>query len=339
MTEAPRKTGNDGSTAAGKAATVAAKAAPTTATQPDSVASTLKQDMPLVPASSIAGRALITVIAIMTYLAALAAGAAFLIAGASEGWRSSISREMTVQVRPAPGRDLEADAGKAAEIARSAPGVAEVRVFSKAESEHLLEPWLGAGLDLGELPVPRMIVVRNKAGETIDTAALRKALAEKLSTATLDDHRQWISRLATMANTIVLAATVIFLLVVTAMTMAVTFATRGAMVGNREIVDVLHFVGAEDRFIARQFQRHFLRLGLRGGLAGSLAAIVTFMGFGLATAWWLASPGGDQMEMMFGSFSLGLWGYVAILAIGVAIAFLTGTISRLIVYRRLGGME
>ena len=299
----------------------------------------LKQDMPLVPAASIAGRALVTVIAIMTYLASLAAGAAFLIAGASEGWRGSIAREMTIQVRPTAGHDLTVDAGKAAEVARAAPGVADVRVFTKEESERLLEPWLGAGLDLGELPVPRMIVLRNKVGEAIDAAALRKVLGEKLPSATLDDHKQWISRLSTMANSVVFGAVVIFLLVLTAMTMAVTFATRGTMVGNREIVDVLHFVGAEDRYIARQFQRHFIRLGLRGGLAGSIAAILTFASLGFLTAWWLSGPGGDEMEMLFGSFSLGVWGYAAILMIGVAIAFLTGAISRMTVYRRLGGME
>jgi cell division transport system permease protein len=187
--------------------------------------------------------------------------------------------------------------------------------------------------------VPRMIVVRNKPNEAIDTAALRKALAEKISAASLDDHRQWVSRLSAMANTIVFAALVIFILVLTAMTMAVIFATRGAMAGNREIVDVLHFVGAEDKYIAREFQRHFLRLGLRGGLAGSFAAILTFAGLGLLTAWWLASPGGDQVEVMFGSFGLGLLGYAAIVAIGVAIAFLTGAISRSIVYRRLTGLD
>ena len=298
----------------------------------------LKQDMPLVPASTIAGRALVTVIAIMTYLAALAAGAAFLIAGASDGWRNSISREMTIQVRPAAGRDLEADTSKAAELTRATPGVAEVRVFSKAESEALLEPWLGSGLDLRELPVPRMIVVRNTPGEAIDTPALRKALSEKISTASLDDHRQWVSRLSAMANTIVFGALLIFILVVTAMTMAVTFATRGAMAGSREIVDVLHFVGAEDKYIARQFQRHFLRLGLRGGLTGSIAAIFTFAGLGILASWWLATPGGEQMGMLFGAFGLSLSGYVAILAIGVAIAGLTGMISRVIVYRRLSGL-
>ena len=321
----------------GAVAAIKSAAAPAPPRQPATPG--LKQDMPLVPASSIAGRALVTVIAIMTYLASLSAGAAFLIAGASEGWRSSISREMTIQVRPTAGRDLEADTAKAADVARAAQGVSEIRVYTKAESEQLLEPWLGSGLDLGELPIPRMIVLRTKSGQAVDTTALRKALSDTVSTANLDDHRQWISRLSAMANTVVAAAVVLFALVLTAMTMAVIFATRGAMAGTREIVDVLHFVGAEDKFISRQFQRHFLRLGLRGAMIGSLAAIATFFGLSLLASWWLAAPGGDQMQTLFGSFGLGFFGYATILAIGVGIAFLTAAISQMIVFRRLTGRE
>ena len=43
------------------------------------------------------------------------------------------------------------------------------------------------------------------------------------------------------------------------------------MAGNREIIEVLHFVGASDAFIAREFQSHFRRLGLRGAIIGELA--------------------------------------------------------------------
>ena len=44
------------------------------------------------------------------------------------------------------------------------------------------------------------------------------------------------------------------------------------MAGNKDVVEVLHFVGAHDSFIANEFQRHFLWLGLKGGLIGGGAA-------------------------------------------------------------------
>jgi cell division transport system permease protein len=155
----------------------------------------LKRNMPLVPAASIAGRALVTVIAIMTFLAALAAGSGVLVGEASRGWLDSVSREMTVQIKPVAGRDIEADVRRAEEAARAAPGVVKTRIFNKAQSAHLLEPWLGAGLDLGELPIPRLIVLELGPGR-FDPAALRRALAERLPNAMLDDHRLWMERLA-----------------------------------------------------------------------------------------------------------------------------------------------
>ncbi|MBV8848601.1 MAG: ABC transporter permease [Methylobacteriaceae bacterium] len=294
----------------------------------------LRREMPLVPAASIAGRALVTVIAIMTFLASLAAGTAILIGDASRGWQSTVAQEATIQVRPVAGHDLDADTRKAAEIASQTPDVGEVRTFSAAESARLLEPWLGGGLDLGELPVPRMIVVK-KTGAAFDPEALRASLKKAVPSAIFDDHSQWLSRLTVMTRTVVGAAIVLFALVLTTMLLAVAFATRGAMAGNSEIINVLHFVGAEDRFIAREFQHHFLRLGLRGGLIGAGCAALTFFTLGRLAPFWTATASGDQMEALFGGFALNLQGYLAIGAICIGIALLTGLISRIIVYRHL----
>src|SRR5262249_47941916 len=138
----------------------------------------------IVPADSIAGRALVAVIAIMTFLAALTLGAVVLVRAASSEWQSEVAREVTIQVKPAAGRNIEADVTKAAEIATGLAGVAGVRPYSKAESMRLLEPWLGTGLTLNDLPVPRLIVVRLSADATPDLAALAKALADQIPGAT-----------------------------------------------------------------------------------------------------------------------------------------------------------
>ena len=300
----------------------------------------LRRTMPLVPSSSIAGRALVIVIAIMTFLAALTAGGAILVAHASQDWRGSVAREMTIQVRQIAGRDVDAAAAKAGEIARQLPGIGDVKVYSRAESERLLEPWLGSGLDLGELPVPRLIVVElGESGVKPDLERLRQSLSKEVPGSSLDDHAIWLDRLVVMANSVVIIALVIFALVVVAMVLAVAFATRGAMAGNREIIDVLHMVGAADAFIADQFQRHFMSLGLKGGVIGAVSGALAFALAGLMTSIWSATPGGDQVESLFGTFSLGLTGYAAILMIGLALAMVTGFMSRMIVFRHLHGLN
>ncbi|HRE21979.1 MAG TPA: ABC transporter permease [Rhabdaerophilum sp.] len=293
----------------------------------------------VLPAKSIAGRALVLVIVIMTFLAGLTAGAVHLIADASSDWSRDIAREITIQIRPLPGRDIEADIRIAADLAGRTRGVEAVRIFDRKEGEKLLEPWLGSGLDLSELPVPRLIVMKLSTGATPDFAALKKDLAERVPNAGLDDHRLWLGRLRAMADALVVIGIVILVLVLAATGLAVAFATRGAMAGTAHIIDVLHLVGAEDSYIAREFQRHFLRLGLKGGLTGALLAMLFYLLMALSSARFAVTPGAEQVEALFGRFSLPGAGFISVLAIGIVVSVVTAIVSRVTVFRTLSGVD
>jgi cell division transport system permease protein len=294
---------------------------------------------PIIPKNSIAGQSLIAVIAIMTFLASLSTGAVILVLGSAAEWQSEVSREMTIQVRPLPARDIEADVKRAADIARAARGIADVRPYSKEESTSLLEPWLGTGLSLEDLPIPRLIVVRITPGETPDVPALRAALASQLPSASLDDHRGWIDRMRTMAGTAIGGGFAVLALMLAATALSVSFATRGAMAINRPIVGVLHFIGAKNGFIAGQFRRHFLMLGLKGGLIGGGAAIILFALAGTVADWFLATAGANEIAALFGTFSIGTAGYVAVLCQVLLIALVTAETSRQVVNRTLEAVE
>jgi cell division transport system permease protein len=293
----------------------------------------------IVPKSSIAVRSLAAVVAIMTFLASLTAGAALLVVSAASNWQSEVGREVTLQVRPAPGRDIEADVRTATALARVAPGVADVEPYSREQSEQLIQPWLGTGLKLDDLPIPRLIVIKLMPGGTPDFAALRGKLAAQLPTASLDDHRGWIERMRTMASTAVIAGLAVLGLVLAVTVLSVTFATRGAMAINRPIVEVLHYVGATDNFIAGQFQHHFLMLGFKGGATGGGAAMLLFGCIEAARAWLTGTPGGDEAAALFGSLSIGVDGYLAILGQIVVMAVVTALVSRYTVSRTLAAID
>src|SRR4051812_17971062 len=133
---------------------------------------------PIVPRASIAGRALVAVVAIMTFLASLTTGAVLLVSASAAEWQSEVSSEITVQVRPVAGRDLERDSAAVTEAVRVQPGIAGVQAYSREDSAKLLEPWLGAGLSLDELPVPRLIVARVAPGAVLDLAQLRSRISQ-----------------------------------------------------------------------------------------------------------------------------------------------------------------
>lgn len=292
-------------------------------------------ETPLVPVDSAASRALVAVIAILTFLAALCAGAAELVATNSAQWRSSVANEATIQIRPQAQHDTEALVAQAVAIARATPGIVAAEPFSLQQSERLLEPWLGSGLDLGELPVPRLIVLRVDGNAPPDLGALRALLREEVPGASLDDHAQWLARLSAMAQTIVAIGAGLVVLVVMAAGLAVAFATRGAMAGNMGIVEVLHYVGARDSYIAREFRNRFLRLGLKGGMIGGAAAVAVFAALSSVSAAWRASPSGDQIEALFGAFELGLRGYGVMAGVAVVVALVTALVSGVSVRRFL----
>jgi hypothetical protein len=45
-------------------------------------------------------------------------------AGSAAQWQGAVAQEVTIQVRPGPGRDTEADVARAVALAREAPGIA-----------------------------------------------------------------------------------------------------------------------------------------------------------------------------------------------------------------------
>jgi cell division transport system permease protein len=240
----------------------------------------------IVPQESVAGRALIFVIAIMTFLSCLTLGAVTLVRDTASVWQGQIAREATIQIKPAEGFDIEAALTRAAEIAKGFSGVSDVRIVDREATARLLEPWLGSGIDIDELPVPRLVIITIDEANPPDFAAMRSLLQPEVPTATLDDHRTWVDRLVAMASTTVTIGIAVLVLMLSATVLSVVFATRGAMAGNGHIIEVLHFVGAEASFIAQEFRRHFLATGMKGAAAGGIAAVIVFVFFSGRRATW-----------------------------------------------------
>lgn len=290
---------------------------------------------PLAPADTAAGRSLTLVVAIMTFLAALCAGAAALVADASAEWRGEAAREATIQLQAVKGRDIEVDLRVAAAIAEKTPGVRNAHIYTRAESEALLTPWLGEGLDLSDLPTPRLIVLRLGGDSPADLDSLRRDLAAALPNAILDDHHLVIARLGDMARVVVLGAMAIFGLVLIALGVVIASATRAAVAANREIVDILHVLGADDLLIAGEFRRRFLSFGLRGALIGGGGAIVFFLLAQALAGQRRATASADQLQAMFGDFALGAYGYGLILTLVALVAWLTAWLSQQTVFQYL----
>nr|WP_316656510.1 ABC transporter permease [uncultured Gellertiella sp.] len=290
---------------------------------------------PIVPPTNIQSNALAVVIAIMAFLACLTLGGVSMVRATAASWQSQISREITIQIKPDDGLDMDTALAKARDIALSFVGTRDGQIMDEAATARLLEPWLGPNLDIKELPVPRLVIITIDEQHPPDFEAMRGLLKESVPQASLDDHRTWVDRLVSMAHTTVLIGVSIMGLVFSAMILTVIFATRGALSGNRHIVEVLHFVGAEASFVGREFQKHFLKISLKGSAAGSLLAAMVFIGLSYWQSRSLATPQSDQATALFGTFEVGYGGYLGIFATMLVISLLTTITARLTVMRTI----
>src|ERR1700754_1431844 len=131
---------------------------------------------PVVPERSVAGRTLVLLVAIMTFLSGVTLGGVVLVQKSAIAWSSDVGREMTIQIRPMEGEVMESNLRTAVALAEQTPGVASARALSLEETEALLSPWLGSGLDLTAIDVPRLVVVELADPRDADIEKLQRDL-------------------------------------------------------------------------------------------------------------------------------------------------------------------
>ncbi len=206
-----------------------------------------KIESPIVPHQSIGGRALVAVVAIMTFLASLTTGAVMLVRANAAEWQTEILREVTIQIRPVDGRDLDAAVKAAVDLARCVRRhLRGAALFARRNPRACSSPGSARGLAARRTAgAARDRGQARRPAQTPDIASLRKTLVDKVPGASLDDHRGWIDRMRAMADFVVLGGILVLALVIAATILSVSFATRGAMAANRPVIEVLHFIGAQ----------------------------------------------------------------------------------------------
>jgi cell division transport system permease protein len=290
----------------------------------------------IVPRASIAGNALTVVIAIMSFLACLTAGAVYMINQSAKAWVNDITSEITIELDPLNTADIEKKVTLVSLFLAKQKGITHVRPLTAEDSAKLLEPWLGHSEALSALPIPRLIAVEIDRSNPPDIPLIQEALTQNFEGVTLDDHRRWQAEIRTLTRSAALGGLAVLALVAAATVAVIVSATRSAMASNREVIEVLHFVGANERFISQEFERHFLGLGVRAALVGAVAAAIAFLVLPLVMH--MIGGGGvtaAEMQRLVGSGELDLPGYLLCVLVVVVVALLCMVTSRLGVIRVL----
>ncbi|MDP7666737.1 MAG: cell division protein [Rhodospirillales bacterium] len=275
------------------------------------------------------GRFLPWIIAFVVFLASLALAGTLFLDSLAAGWERGVSATLSVQI-PASGDEADDDRRTDAALIglRSAPGVVRADLVSAERVAALLEPWLGPATAAGDLPLPRLIDV--EIDDDVEVAELTRALQARVPDATIDDHRVWLDRLVRLVRAIELLAGATLALMSAATAGTVVFATRTGLAVHQDVIEVLHLIGAQDAYIARQFARRAQAHAIRGAAVGLALAVPTLGAIGyLAT----------RLEPeLLPELSLSPIGWSAFLVLPLAAAAIAAVTARLTVIRSLARM-
>jgi len=229
------------------------------------------RDLPL--AGDASARFLPWVAGAMVFLATLALAGALLAQTVAARWHRDLAGSLTVEVPSRPGIAAPERERAALAVLKETAGVAAAELVPRSRLEQLVAPWLGAGAHVAELPLPSLIEVRLAENASLDLAALGHRLTAAAPGAKLDDHALWLAGVAAVVRAVEAVALAVVALIAVLCAVAVGFAVRTGLAIHRDVVEVLHLIGARDSYIARQFAGHAFRMTLKGGIIGLAAAV------------------------------------------------------------------
>jgi cell division transport system permease protein len=270
------------------------------------------------------------IIALMVYLAAMGGVGLIWLGDTLSQWDASLASALTLQI---PADDVSQPRIEMALGAlRQTKGIVAAHLLQPDETAKLLQPWLGSSVAIGDLPLPRLVDVRVDPRVAIDYTTLRQQLGSIIPNAQLDNNRSWLTSVRTFALRVegVISAGVV---AVTALIIAIIiFTARIGLAIHRSVIELLHLLGAQDAYIARQFQVHALGLGLRGGVIGGAAAALTVV---------ILGPAGHMLELpvpiaMYGIFDWRVW--LLLIVAGLAAGGVAMVTARITVLRQLARM-
>ena len=220
------------------------------------------------------------IISIAIFIFAITLSGVLSINSMINNWNKSILGSITVQIIPINTSNKEKSKAellayeeKAVDFLKSVNGIIKVTPLDDEQLGQLLSPWLGDEVSVEDLPTPRIIDVKIAQNADIDFAQLAQDLAHASPQASLDSHKIWLNKLIALADGLKMIATTILALITAITSGAIFYTTQMSMGLHKNIIEILHIIGAKDTYIAQQYAKRMGILGLIGGLFGLFFAV------------------------------------------------------------------
>ncbi len=239
---------------------------------------------------------------------------------------------ITVNIPVLDGEHTPSDeaVGKIIDVLEKSAGVASVERVEPQKLQKMLVPWLGENMANAELPLPAVLDITLKKDTIVDVPKLQDALAQIAKGTEIDTHEAWVAAFISFSNAIRALITMFAVLIIVAIGIMIAFTSRASLHLHSKAVHLLHSIGAEDRYIARQFQQEACFLTLRGAAAGCAISALGFWAMGM----YMHSLGNSSIP----SLSMSKEHFILLLGVAIACGVVAWATARVSVMKQLKQM-
>ena len=271
------------------------------------------------------------IIIVSVFLFAITLAGALGINTMFENTKKQVVTNFTVQMLPLPEyEESRKDLLNVVSFLERYPNVKEVSVLSNNELNALLEPWLGNNVDIELLPIPKLIDVKIEKGVDFDYKELMIKLSEISPQASINDHNLWLARLLRFINSLQMLAVTVLLMVACACIAAIVYAVRTGLNIHKEIIGILHIMGATDEYIAMNYVKQISLISLGAGIIGIIIAVPAIM---------LVGNMAKEIEAgIFNAVTFGMENWLTVLVLPLVFTVFTALTSYITVIRTLRKM-
>ncbi len=271
------------------------------------------------------------IIALMTYMIIVSVALFMIVNNISDQWTSGLDGRLTIEINHdiAQRKDTQSNIDEFLQSAENTDGITAQRL-SDTDIFSLIEPWFGGALAADDLPLPILIDVEfiGPTNQQQQAMADIQALVDThIPEARIDTHQQWLNSILAISKTLQLIALTLAMIILFTAIAAILGATKTHLALHEDKVDILHMIGANDSYIAKQFQKQTFHLAAEGSFLGFVFVVITF---------WSLKSGFQSMEQSFiPQFEFGLLNWIIIALLPYFIALVAMFTSRLTVMRSL----
>ncbi|MBQ8481322.1 MAG: FtsX-like permease family protein [Alphaproteobacteria bacterium] len=219
-----------------------------------------------------------------------------------ESWEKDILGSVTIQVSPIEDDNKKIDTDKTQEqlnkvlqFMENADGVKSVNIIDEKTIERLMTPWLGNKVDINSLPIPQLLDVQLKDNAEINYDEMTRGLHKVTPNASIDNHRLWLNRLLKFAGSLKTLALSVLCMVIGICAFSIYYSTRTSLGINLNSIEILHIIGAQDKYIAKQYAKSYAKIGFFSGVIGlifAIPSIILVSKYGISTGSGLLNSAG-----------------------------------------------